>query len=520
MIQGVAFEILIQNALTIYDRVDLWVVLVAAQFCFDATVVVPKRAELLRAIYHSKILEEERWMQQIPLQYVRETGKMRRLQDKSRLFVHAYIGFFRHAEGVVVPLLTSLYFVGQLALQSPIVIGVIPVGYALFRASKYVVSPVAPPTYDDWTSKWEEMMEVDVAMTEDGIHGVISRNRGESSAKIMSMYDMDIADDRCKQKENTRAMAVFFATLLPVIFTVNNRYPTILFVKNFQVILNLIFSTIALSNSWATYKREEGILKTIKDDLGDLEEEHPKLDVVSSHLGTNKLCINTLRYKRDGFDLTIDKINLWGGMTYLVSGPSGSGKTTFLDIVGGILPTKDMTFSATWNGMAMCTFKGLIDHRIYVSQEQHISEDTTIYNMVVSSEEKRDPALVIKALEMAFCGDFVSISNDGNEVKKDLYKKNPGLSGGQKARIGIASSLYRCLVRESHPAMVIFDEIDRALQEEMALDLVSSLVSYFKEHGTMVFVCAHLERVKQAQTLWNGGVITFLNGHGTMSASV
>ena len=105
-----------------------------------------------------------------------------------------------------------------------------------------------------------------------------------------------------------------------------------------------------------------------------------------------------------------------------------------------------------------------------------------------------DEEIVWHALTITSCLDFVKRENITNELKW-IHTKNTGLSGGQKGRISIARAIYRIITTK--PKFITLDEVDRAIQSELVVDIMKNIYKYARKNNILVFVICHNPDVKK-----------------------
>ncbi len=213
---------------------------------------------------------------------------------------------------------------------------------------------------------------------------------------------------------------------------------------------------------------------------------------------------------------TPQTINFTPGNIICLNGKSGHGKSTLMDIICGIIPWNQLINpilkidnEANNNG-----FESLISDRVYAEQTQSICWSSCIFDIITGqwthetdnndhniidfnsqlNNKQYIEQLVWTAIEMAECTDFLKRNNDTCDNLKWIYTKNINPSGGQKVRIGIAKILYWLL--KTKPSMIVLDEIDRAVQADMAIKIMSTIYAYCRENKIICIISAHLTEVK------------------------
>lgn len=189
-------------------------------------------------------------------------------------------------------------------------------------------------------------------------------------------------------------------------------------------------------------------------------------------------------------------LSIGQGEVVAVVGPSGSGKSTLLDLLAGLQPPTDGSFSL--GGMAFSPFlsAGFPARVGYVPQAIALLDDTMAFNIAL--EEKPDPARLQRAVERASLGQLVDSLPQGLQTR--LGEGGQGLSGGQRQRLGIARALYR------EPALLILDEVTSALDEATAravmrelLDMRGQVSLLFVTHDLRLVSADRIYRLEQGR---------------------
>lgn len=199
--------------------------------------------------------------------------------------------------------------------------------------------------------------------------------------------------------------------------------------------------------------------------------------------------------------LSHTQITFQTGQIVKLSGNSGNGKSTFLDIINGIIPHPEYASQIKFDGKyGVYGFDSITTHRIYVEQLENINWKVSIYEIITgeSCNEKntylKKEELAWQSLGNACCHEFLKKNNDKNE-KKSIYTKNVCPSVGQKERIRVARFWYRLL--KDSPLMVTLDEIDKAIQSEMVVEILNNIYDYCRNNKILCFVVAHSTEVKK-----------------------
>ena len=172
-----------------------------------------------------------------------------------------------------------------------------------------------------------------------------------------------------------------------------------------------------------------------------------------------------------------------------VDGNSGHGKSTFFDIICGIISRNNYNAIIMYDGkISTYGFDAITSKRCYVEQFESTKWNTSVCEIITGNITGKYTKLLDQALAMAQCTDFIGTD------KQSIYSKEIKLSGGQKARVQIARTIYNILI--THPAMIVLDEIDKAIQGMTAKLIMDSLFDYCRCHRIICLVSAHSQETK------------------------
>ncbi len=194
--------------------------------------------------------------------------------------------------------------------------------------------------------------------------------------------------------------------------------------------------------------------------------------------------INEFKYDQNiilkNFNLEIKK-----GEKICISGKSGSGKTTLIDIITGIIDSKNLKFYL--NGKELKDNQSFQKRTFsYIPQNPTIFQ-TSIQDNITLFDEQVDEEKYKKSIELSRADfikdfekrDFVEIAEDGTN-----------LSGGQLQRIFIARAIY------SDKEILIFDESTNELDFKTEDKIVEDILKLPK---TVIFI-THKEEIKKKFT--------------------
>ncbi len=193
-----------------------------------------------------------------------------------------------------------------------------------------------------------------------------------------------------------------------------------------------------------------------------------ELKNVSFSYGQNIKVLENLNYKSD-------KNQVVG-----ICGKSGSGKTTFIDLLSGLIVPKkgdiliNDKYFQNYNEI-------LISNSSYCSQKTILIDDTIENNICLSSNEKIDNELLLKAIKIAELQDFINNCVDG--LKTVIGENGIRVSGGEAQRINIARTIY--LNRQ----FVFFDESFNNLDMVTSKKVLQNLTKL--ENSKKIFFITH-----------------------------
>ena len=355
---------------------------------------------------------------------------------------------------------------------------------------------------------WERYHSISYGLFNETIHGKSEYALSEMKdcrRKIEGKKEIERSSD---DKITTAVKSVF-----DMIFALN----CLLFIPKFSVMnimtylqytyiikqyIQLIMSSINIYNdAYRDYNRFTDII------LGCENKNNVKQCV-----SFNKLQITELKFKYpNNFELYLKgTLEFKRGEIIKLCGKSGSGKSSFVDILSGIYDNND--YIATLNIDDMYEpigFNALNSIRCYTEQGQTISDGPCIYENITGNmfdDSQNDINNVYKVLEMTESTEFVSCQNN-DDNKKWIGMNKPGLSGGQRARIKLAKSLYQII--KLKPQMIILDEVDTNIQPDMLVTIMTNIFKYCKDNKILTFIVGHTTEVSN---MTYDKIIRFNNG--------
>ena len=177
-----------------------------------------------------------------------------------------------------------------------------------------------------------------------------------------------------------------------------------------------------------------------------------------------------------------------------VIGSTGSGKTTLVDIILGLLKSKEGSLEVDGNIINNQNLRSWQKTIGYVPQHIFLSDDTISSNIAFGLEPKDiNKVLVEKASKIANLHNFV-IDELPKKYETIIGERGIRLSGGQRQRIGIARALY------NNPKVLILDEATSALDNQTE-QAVMEAVDNLREDVTIIIIAHRLNTVKNCDKI-------------------
>jgi ABC-type multidrug transport system ATPase subunit len=184
-------------------------------------------------------------------------------------------------------------------------------------------------------------------------------------------------------------------------------------------------------------------------------------------------------------------INYQIGKVLLLDGVTGCGKSVTLNTIAGLYSgkiCKEMKIKFTDNTVIDGEFNQILGSRCYISQM--LSDDFKYRGKISLSMDKMFPGANIQEIRSFLIEIFLLKPQSIPTSLTDTPQAN--LSGGEIQRYVVASQIWRAI--RIMPDMLILDEIDRALDKETAVHVISWILTNIKSFFVIV---SHLSEVKQ-----------------------
>jgi len=271
------------------------------------------------------------------------------------------------------------------------------------------------------------------------------------------------------------AFAVAAMRLLPSANRINNQMNTIAYCEPFFL------------------KVADGLndeLKNMETNISFTDENVTKLPVKDKIelTGITYAYPNTEKLIFDHADMTVPI-----GKAVGIVGTTGAGKTTIVDILLGLLETKEGEIKA--DGVNIKTnYKGWLKNIGYIPQMIFMLDSNIRENVAFGvPRDQIDENKVWEALKEAQLDDFVRSLPDGLDTS--IGERGIRLSGGQRQRISIARALYE------DPEVLILDEATSALDNETEAAIMDSINAL---HGkkTLIIIAHRLQTIEKCDMIY------------------
>lgn len=226
---------------------------------------------------------------------------------------------------------------------------------------------------------------------------------------------------------------------------------------------------MGFADAWSSIRGSRGM----REKLAGFLAEHPAAEPGESRPICQGLEVRELSfsYRGDAPALRHVSFRFEMGKKYLLLGESGCGKSTLLRVLSGQYPAQGVYVDGT--AMEDLPAGALAGRLVLVGQQPYVFRRTVADNIDFLRTGDRDR--LAEAVDKCCLADFISTLPQGLDTVVDEEQRQ--LSGGQKARIGLARALY------AGPDVLLLDEVTSALDpatarkiEEMILELNHPLV--------------------------------------------
>ncbi|MDD2970556.1 MAG: ABC transporter ATP-binding protein [Lachnospiraceae bacterium] len=240
-----------------------------------------------------------------------------------------------------------------------------------------------------------------------------------------------------------------------------------------------------------------GVSDNLQDEISDdnvdmsfAKDTDQKLEV------RDKIEIKGITYAYPNTDVLIfDKADMEipVGASVGVVGSSGAGKSTIVDILLGLLETREGTIYA--DGVDVKTeYRSWLKNIGYIPQVIFMLDETIRKNVAFGvPEEKISEERVWEVLKEAQLDEYVRGLPEGLDTS--IGERGIRLSGGQRQRIGIARALY------NDPEILILDEATSALDNDTEAAIMDS-INHFMGRKTLVIIAHRLQTIEKCDIIY------------------
>lgn len=251
-----------------------------------------------------------------------------------------------------------------------------------------------------------------------------------------------------------------------------------------------------LSAAWSNIKSSRGM----REKLSAFLAEHPAAEPGEGRPVRESLEVRDLSfsYGEDAPALREVSFTFEAGKKYLLVGESGCGKSTLLKVLAGLYPAQGIYVDGV--PMEDLPAGALAGRLILVGQQPYLFRRSVADN--IDFLHTGDRARLNDVVERCLLTDFAAGLPQGLDTLVDEEQRQ--LSGGQKARIGLARAVY------AQPDILLLDEVTSALDPETALAIERMVLGL---EGIMVVHISH----KPSPLLRDqyDGILTMENGRLT-----
>lgn len=238
-------------------------------------------------------------------------------------------------------------------------------------------------------------------------------------------------------------------------------------------------------------------LYALTDDLNSLSFSKEKQSSVGIFL-SKKIELKNLSYKYPNSQkLALDNINLNVPAFSKIGivGATGGGKTTLVDIILGMLTSKDGSLIVDENIIMPKKIKSWQKSIGYVPQQIFLADDTIASNIAFGiNSTDIDYSSIEKVAKIANLHDFV-VSDLPDGYSTVVGERGVRLSGGQRQRIGIARALYH------NPKVLILDEATSSL-DNLTEKLITEAINNLEKKITIIIVAHRLTTIKNCDNIY------------------
>lgn len=208
----------------------------------------------------------------------------------------------------------------------------------------------------------------------------------------------------------------------------------------------------------AAYTKVKGS-RGVREKLDGFLERNPVAEASEGRAIRRGLSVRGLCFSYDGGARALEDVSFEfeAGRKYLLLGESGCGKSTLLKVLAGQYPSSGVRVDG--EPLERLPMGALAGHLVLVGQQPYVFRRTVADN--IDFLHTGDAARLADAAERCCLSDFLATLPQGIHTMVDEEQRQ--LSGGQKARIGLARAIY------TQPEVLLLDEVTSALDAETAV---------------------------------------------------
>ena len=252
-------------------------------------------------------------------------------------------------------------------------------------------------------------------------------------------------------------------------------------------------------NATLQIKGSRYVVEIISKDLININYSKKKYLTISDNVIQNSINIKNINFKykkNNDFILKVKNIDLKIGKSIAIIGRSGSGKSTLIELLLGLIYSKNNQIFYDNNKLNKKFFESNRFNISYVSQKPYILNDNIISNiLMINSKEIDQQKLtndkflheIIKNLNL----NFLYNSRGKINIDKKFGEDGNMISGGQKQRVAIARAIYKrqqILVLDEATSSLDKVTESRILKFINSLDFIKSFIYVtHKVHSTKKF---------------------------------
>lgn len=272
---------------------------------------------------------------------------------------------------------------------------------------------------------------------------------------------------------STLAAAAF--VLLPAVNRINNQINSIAYFEPFFMgVSDNLQDEIDNKNVDMTFATDE-------DEKLPVKQRIEMKGITYSYPNSDKLIFN-----RADFTIPV-------GSSVGIVGTSGAGKSTVVDILLGLLETKEGTIYVDGEDVKK-HYRKWLKNIGYIPQMIFMLDDTIRKNVAFGVPEDRiDEDRVWEVLKEAQLDEFVKTLPEGLDT--GIGERGIRLSGGQRQRIGIARALY------NDPEILILDEATSALDNDTEAAIMES-INRFHRKKTLIIIAHRLQTIEKCDIVY------------------